>query len=65
VYVQDKLRAAADVLRRVGERGHAVVYVCGSLDGMAPGVDAALRDVLGVSVYDNLVAQGRYRRDVY
>jgi sulfite reductase (NADPH) flavoprotein alpha-component len=64
LYVQDRLREAAEVLRR-WVAGHAVIYVCGSLEGMAPGVDEALRDVLGVSVYDNLVAQGRYRRDVY
>ena len=43
----------------------AVVYVCGSLQGMAPGVDAALADVLGQDGVDALVEAGRYRRDVY
>lgn len=63
-YVQDQLREAADALRRwVAER--AVIYVCGSLEGMAPGVDSALREALGEQVFDDLVAQGRYRRDVY
>jgi sulfite reductase (NADPH) flavoprotein alpha-component len=63
-YVQDRLREAADALRQwVAER--AVIYVCGSLEGMAPGVDTALREVLGASAFDDLVAEGRYRRDVY
>jgi sulfite reductase (NADPH) flavoprotein alpha-component len=62
--VQDRLREAADALRQwVAER--AVIYVCGSLEGMAPGVDSALREALGEQVFDDLVAQGRYRRDVY
>ncbi|SEU19585.1 sulfite reductase flavoprotein subunit alpha [Variovorax sp. OV084] len=63
-YVQDQLREAADALRQwVAER--AVIYVCGSLEGMAPGVDSVLREALGEQVFDDLVAQGRYRRDVY
>jgi sulfite reductase (NADPH) flavoprotein alpha-component len=32
---------------------------------MAPGVDAALGEVLGAQGLDALIAQGRYRRDVY
>ncbi|TPG26574.1 PepSY domain-containing protein [Variovorax guangxiensis] len=64
VYVQDKLRAAADELPVWVNEG-AVIYVCGSLAGMAPGVDAALADVLGADAFDELIALGRYRRDVY
>ncbi len=64
VYVQDKLRQAADMLIAWIEEG-AVLYVCGSLDGMAAGVDAALADILGEAALDDLIAQGRYRRDVY
>jgi sulfite reductase (NADPH) flavoprotein alpha-component len=64
VYVQDRLREAAGELRRWIAEG-AVVYVCGSLEGMAPGVDAALGEVLGAQGLDALIAQGRYRRDVY
>jgi sulfite reductase (NADPH) flavoprotein alpha-component len=64
VYVQDRLREAAGELRRWIAEG-AVVYVCGSLEGMAPGVDAALNDVLDAQGLDDLIAQGRYRRDVY
>jgi len=63
-YVQDRLREAADELQRwVGDG--AVIYVCGSLKGMAPGVDAVLRDVLGAAAFEDLIAEGRYRRDVY
>lgn len=64
IYVQDKLRAAADELAVWVNEG-AVVYVCGSLAGMAPGVDAALADILGMDAFDELIALGRYRRDVY
>jgi len=63
-YVQDRLREAGGALRQwVADR--AVIYVCGSLEGMAPGVDSALREVLGASAFDALVAEDRYRRDVY
>jgi sulfite reductase (NADPH) flavoprotein alpha-component len=64
VYVQDRLRAAADALRAWIGQG-AVIYVCGSLNGMAAGVDAALLDILGRAGLDDLIAEGRYRRDVY
>ena len=63
-YVQDRLRASGDLLREWVEQG-AAVYVCGSLAGMAPGVDAVLRDVLGDETVERLREQGRYRRDVY
>lgn len=63
-YVQDALRASADVLRSWVENG-ATIYVCGSLQGMAPGVDAVLREALGSDNVDAMLAQGRYRRDVY
>ncbi|WP_426287865.1 sulfite reductase subunit alpha [Luteibacter sp. E-22] len=63
-YVQDRLRIAADGLRRFVDEG-ASVYVCGSLAGMAPGVDGVLRDVLGDAAVSELAAAGRYRRDVY
>ncbi|SEL76763.1 sulfite reductase (NADPH) flavoprotein alpha-component [Pseudoxanthomonas sp. GM95] len=64
LYVQDALRRAASDLQRWIAEG-AAVYVCGSLDGMAPGVDAVLQDTLGEAEVDTLRAQGRYRRDVY
>ncbi|MFD0739380.1 PepSY domain-containing protein [Lysobacter koreensis] len=43
----------------------AAVYVCGSLEGMAPGVDAVLREVVGVDALEAMAEDGRYRRDVY
>lgn len=43
----------------------AAIYVSGSLEGMASGVDAALRAVLGAEALAELQQQGRYRRDVY
>lgn len=64
IYVQDKLRCAADTLKSWIQDG-AVLYICGSLNGMAAGVDAALADILGEAALDGLIAQGRYRRDVY
>jgi sulfite reductase (NADPH) flavoprotein alpha-component len=64
IYVQDLLRAASDDVRRwIGDG--AVVVVCGSLGGMAGGVDAALAHMLGRAALDDLIAEGRYRRDVY
>lgn len=64
VYVQHKLLAASDELIAWMTRG-ASLYVCGSVVGMASGVDAALRGILGEDAVDDLVAEGRYRRDVY
>jgi sulfite reductase (NADPH) flavoprotein alpha-component len=64
VYVQDKLRAAADELRRWVDDG-AAIYVCGSLQGMAAGVAAVLTELLGEARLIELAEQGRYRRDVY
>ena len=64
IYVQDRLRESADVLRKWLSEG-AAIYVCGSLQGMAAGVDQALVDILGSEVVERLIEQGRYRRDVY
>jgi sulfite reductase (NADPH) flavoprotein alpha-component len=63
-YVQHRIRECADELRRWVADG-AAIYVCGSLQGMAPSVDAALSDVLGAGVLEELAISGRYRRDVY
>eukprot|EP01133_Synstelium_polycarpum_P022045 gene22045-26471_t len=63
-YVQDRLRANANELRNWLAQG-AMVCVCGSLHGMAAGVDAVLQEVLGQDGVDALLAAGRYRRDVY
>lgn len=63
-YVQDRLRTHHHVLSQWVEQG-AAIYVCGSLAGMAPGVDAVLRETLGAETVERLREEGRYRRDVY
>lgn len=64
IYVQDRLRQAAAELQRWVAEG-AYIYVCGSLIGMAGGVDEVLKEVLGEDAVEQMVEQGRYRRDVY
>lgn len=63
-YVQDRLRAQAALVRRWLDDG-AAVYVCGSLRGMATGVEEALVEIVGDERVQALKAEGRYRRDVY
>ncbi len=63
-YVQDALRANLGRLGQWLDEG-ASVYVCGSLKGMAAGVDAVLVDAIGQAGVDALIEAGRYRRDVY
>jgi len=63
-YVQHALHDAAGALREWADAG-AAIHVCGSLQGMAPGVDAVLREVLGDALVEQLLLEGRYRRDVY
>ena len=64
VYVQDVLLQQAEAFKRWLAEG-ACVYVCGSLQGMAAGVDAALNGILGEAAVQQLIEDGRYRRDVY
>nr|WP_244652428.1 sulfite reductase flavoprotein subunit alpha [Pseudomonas sp. CFBP 8771] len=64
VYVQDRLREVGEVLLQWVEDG-AVIYVCGSLQGMASGVDEVLVQLLGRERLNDLIETGRYRRDVY
>lgn len=64
VYVQHRLAAAGATLREWIADG-AAVYVCGSLEGMAPAVHAALVEALGEESVERLRVDGRYRRDVY
>lgn len=63
-YVQHRLLQAADELQAWISRD-AAIYVCGSLQGMASGVDAALRQIAGEACIRDLIGSGRYRRDVY
>lgn len=64
VYVQDKLKAAGSELVSWVRDG-AAIYVCGSLQGMAPAVEAVLADLIGAQALDALAAEQRYCRDVY
>ncbi|WP_454831968.1 sulfite reductase subunit alpha [Pseudoxanthomonas wuyuanensis] len=64
IYVQHLLAESAGVLRNWVDAG-AAIYVCGSLKGMAPDVDAALRGALGDEQVERMLGNGRYRRDVY
>lgn len=64
VYVQHRLREQMPLLRQWIADG-AAVYVCGSLEGMAPGVDAVLREAVGLDALETMAADGRYCRDVY
>jgi sulfite reductase (NADPH) flavoprotein alpha-component len=64
VYVQHRLRDAAEDVRAWIGAG-AGILVCGSLEGMAPDVDAALAEILGAETLERLATEGRYRRDVY
>ncbi|CAB3940302.1 sulfite reductase subunit alpha [Achromobacter insolitus] len=63
-YVQHHLRDHAESVRAWVDAG-AAIYVCGSLQGMAGGVDAALQDILGAARLQAMQRDGRYRRDVY
>ena len=63
-YVQHVLDERGELLRAWIARG-AAIYVCGSLQGMAAGVHDVLLNALGAEGLDALVADGRYRRDVY
>lgn len=63
-YVQGVVPQAAGALREAVEGG-ATILVCGSLLGMAPAVDAALRAVLGDALLEEMAENGRYLRDIY
>lgn len=63
-YVQQALARRADRLRAWIAAG-AVVYVCGSRFGMAPGVLQVLEDTLGAPALRALEASARLRMDVY
>ncbi|MEP6502903.1 MAG: oxidoreductase, partial [Betaproteobacteria bacterium] len=63
-YVQHRLLAQAPRVREWLDAG-AAIYLCGSLDGMAAGVEQALAEIAGCAGLDALIDSGRYRRDVY
>ncbi len=63
-YVQALIAEHADEVAVWVERG-ATIMVCGSLEGMAGGVQTALETALGTDRLRALTEAGRYRRDVY
>lgn len=63
-YVQDLISQQANEIR-IWVDNNAAIYVCGSLQGMAQGVDAELETILGRDQLELLAEQGRYCRDVY
>lgn len=63
-YVQHHLLEASGAVRDWVQAG-ASIYVCGSLQGMAQGVDEALTQILGPDGLATLRHENRYRRDVY
>lgn len=64
IYVQDVLKQQSARLKQWIEQG-AAVYVCGSLNGMASGVDQVLKEILGNELVEQLRHEQRYQRDVY
>ncbi len=65
VHVQHLIRREHLAIKRWLTENGAAIYVCGSLEGMAGAVHEALQEILGQEVLDEVMAQGRYRRDVY
>ena len=63
-YVQDVLYAKQAQLKSWLDNG-GVIYVCGSLQGMAKGVEESLYTILGQQYLDQLKLENRYQRDVY
>ncbi|WP_019450110.1 sulfite reductase flavoprotein subunit alpha [Cupriavidus sp. BIS7] len=63
-YVQDAVAAQASAIAEWVEQG-ASIYVCGSLQGMAAGVQESLIRILGEATLHQMTEAGRYRRDVY
>lgn len=64
VYVQHHLQAQAELLKDWLRQG-AAIYVCGSVETMAPDVDRVLCTLLGDEAVEELYAQQRYQRDIY
>jgi sulfite reductase (NADPH) flavoprotein alpha-component len=64
IYVQHLVLEHAERLKQWIADG-AVIYVCGSIEGMASGVDQALTEILGEESMTILREESRYRRDVY
>ncbi|WP_407276709.1 PepSY domain-containing protein [Halothiobacillus sp. DCM-1] len=63
-YVQHKLGAAHREVKKYLD-DQAVVFVCGSAQGMAPAVASVFASVLGAEKWREFRRSGRYRQDVY
>lgn len=63
-YVQEVLHNQQQQLKEWLARG-AVIYLCGSKEGMAQDVEQQLQQILGEQELDELIEQGRFKRDVY
>lgn len=63
-YVQDCVLEKSAQLKQWIEQG-ASIYICGSLKGMAQGVETVLINILGEDQFEQLIEQKRYLRDVY
>ena len=64
-YVQQRLLEQKSQVLEWIKQQQAVIYVCGSLQGMGQGVQSALLEILGEPALQQLIEQGRYRRDLY
>ncbi|MFK3888044.1 PepSY domain-containing protein [Sphingomonas sp. NPDC079357] len=63
-YVQHAVAAASERIAAAVDAG-AAIYVCGSIAGMAPGVHAALAEIVGAEMLERMLEAGCYRRDIY
>jgi len=64
IYVQHVIQRSEKEIQEWVADG-ATIYVCGSAAGMATAVDEALAAALGRDTLNKLLAERRYRRDVY
>ena len=63
-YVQHRLQQQAEQVKHwIAQNG--AIYVCGSLKGMGEAVHQTLLEMLGQDAVQQLLAAGRYRRDLY
>jgi cytochrome P450/NADPH-cytochrome P450 reductase len=63
-YVQDRILADADDVRKVLDEG-ATVYVCGDGKNMAPAVRTAFETISSPQKLAEMIAEGRYVEDVW
>lgn len=63
-YVQHRVAQRKDEIEALVSAG-ASIYICGSVQGMAPAVHDVLEGILGAETLEALLESGRYRRDIY